>query len=60
MPSDNAGMKITATSLVQSLDPDEIREKLDALEREKQALRVLLRAVQAARAKARPEATPCN
>lgn len=34
----------TPTAIVNSLNPDEIRERLDELDREASALRVLLRA----------------
>jgi hypothetical protein len=38
-----------AAALIRRLDPDAIRERLDALDRERQALLVLLRAAMRAR-----------
>ena len=41
--------KISATELLERLDPDQIRERLAALEGEREGLRVLLRSILARR-----------
>jgi hypothetical protein len=55
----SADLPPNPVALIRSIDPDRIRDRLDEMEAEREALLVLLRAAQAARRPSRRKAVPC-